>query len=470
MKRNVSKTLLLVLVLQPFASAVAAGTPDGTAQPLFLTIVIDSSPTSEQTWQQLKSSACQAVDSLVQDDRILILRARDGEPSLHSDSLIQSPDIAGRQNLRQCIRDVRQVFFLSKSDVAKAVATAFEHLGKHATEYRRGVLVFSTGNLANDQVRQIRRLAAAYRVRGWSLALLVEQGARRELFVAASQGEFDVMFLDKVNIAQWLEKARDQPPVEAQKPPEPLYPGPPDQPEDIGPKPGPLPIPDGPGQSGTVGEPNSGKTAYVRPPIPIPPDVPPFPTPPDPKPPSPTPAPPKAKKPSWLWSVVKNEYAPAVVVGGTIIGLIVLVVLAARSRRGGEGLPDIDEYGTVGTPQKLMCSAGDQQYDLGEEANIDTLVIGKGPASAVVLPDDEELEDEHVKIIRRRRSWQIKNLARQPIVVDGTTVKKSHKLDLFLPATIELTQQSRITLSREPVLAPEQEMQTTGETHETDDV
>ena len=468
MTRNVWKTLLLVLLLPPLASAGAsAGTPAGTAQPLFLTIVVDSSPASTQTWQQLKASACQAVDNLAPNDRVVILRAGNGEPSLHSDSRIQSPDLAGRQNLRQCIRDIRQVFPLSRADLAKAVATAFEHLGKHSEQYNYAVIVFSTGNLTEDQVRQVRRLAAAYRVRGWSLALLVQPGARRELFVAASQGEFDVMFLDKVNLAQWLEKARRQAPVGTQKPPEPPSPSQPDQPpEDIRPKPEPLPIPGRRGRPEPTGEPNSGQTDYTPPPVPRPPDIPPVPTLPPPPPPRPEPEPSEGKQPSWLRSILKNEHTLWIAVAGAVMVLIVLVVLVRRVAGRREDLPDLDEYGTTGGPQKLMCSAEDQQYDLGEEDSIDTLVIGKGPASAVPLPDDEELEEEHVKVFHRRRGYQIKNLAGQPIVVSGTVVNQGQKVDLLLPATIELTKKSRITLFREPVLPPEHDTQVTGETHD----
>jgi hypothetical protein len=157
-------------------------------------------------------------------------------------------------------------------------------------------------------------------------------------------------------------------------------------------------------------------------------------------------------------------------VGAGVLGLVTLVTLVVKLRRSGDGLPDLDEYGSTGTPQRLMCSVGDQQYDLGEEDSINTLVVGKSPISAAPLSDDEELKDEHIKIIHRGRRWQIKNLAEQPVVVDGTTVSKGGKFDLLLLATIELTQRSRITLSRAPVLAPEPEMQTTGESHETDDV
>jgi hypothetical protein len=469
MKPRVSNILLAAFVLTSLARIAVGGTPDdSTTEHLFLAVVIDSGPTAGETWQQLKASACQAIDSLHQKDRVEILRARDGEPSLHSDSLIQSTDISVRQNLRQCVRDVHQLFFLSKADVPRAVAAAFDHLGKHAQGYRCGVLVVSTGNLPDDQVRQIRRLAAAYKFRGWSLGFLVQQGANRGLFVAASQGELDVMLLDKANLAQWLEKARSQGPAKVQKPPEPPYPGPPDRPEDIRHKPEPRPTPDRRGQSELTGEPNSGQTDHIPPPVPSPLDVRPVPTPPPPPPPRPEPEPSEVRQLSWLRYLLKNEYARSVAVGCGVLGLIVLVVLVTKFGWRGHDLPDLDER--AGAPQKLMCTAADQQYDLGEEDSIDTLVIGKGPTSAVPLVDDDELEDEHVKIFHRRHGYKIKNLAEQPVVVGGTVVKKGQKVDLLLPAPVELTKKSTITLFREPVLPPEHEVPPSGEDHETQNV
>lgn len=197
-----------------------------------------------------------------------------------------------------------------------------------------------------------------------------------------------------------------------------------------------------------------------------------MPTLPEVKQPLPSPAPSeKPEKQPWIRPLLKSTYLPIAATCVVILGLIILVTLVAHRRRSWEGWLDIDVDGAASTPQKLMGSAGDQEYDLGEEENIDTLIIGKSPASAIPLPDDDEhLQDEHIKIMRLRHGYRIKNLAEQPIVVDGTAVKRGSKLDLVLPATIDLTQQSRITLSRVPVLEPEHQMQTMGESHETDDI
>jgi hypothetical protein len=125
MKRHIPKILLATILLQVTAQFVHAVPPEGATKRLSLAVVFDSSQTRGDTWQRLKLSACQVIDSLQQDDNVEILRARDGEPALHSDSLIQSPSVSDRENLRQCIWDIRQVSFPSgRADVAKAIATA----------------------------------------------------------------------------------------------------------------------------------------------------------------------------------------------------------------------------------------------------------------------------------------------------------------------------------------------------------
>jgi len=421
----------------------------------------------------MKAVACDTVDHLQEGDRILVLRARDGDPVLHTDAMVRPSPSPGRKNLHACIRSIRQGFFLSRADVAKAVAAAFDDLSKQPEGYRRCLLVVSAGNLSSYQMRQIRRLAAAYRFHGWPVGFLVRKNASRDLFLVASQGELDVMFLDDGDVPAWLDGIRHahvetegptpnvrdpQAETESAKPAEPPQAEKEEKLDEPRPASSDPEARSGsedtpPDRIGDKGDPNR---------LHLPPDVPE----PEPNPPESVPATPRKR--SWLRALVAHEYAPAVGVGVVTVGLIVLVVLATRSSGRGGDLPALDESGEFATPHKLMCTAGEQEYDLGEEEHIHTLVIGNGVTSAVPLMDDEELEDEHVKIIHRRKGWQIKNLAEQPTVVDGTTVKKNGKTDLLPSATIELTPQTRITLARQAMTAPDEVTQTEGESYEND--
>ena len=57
-------------------------------------------------------------------------------------------------------------------------------------------------------MRQIRNLAAAYKAKGWGICVTADRKAHADLFLAASQGEFQVMLLDRVNASSWLESVR----------------------------------------------------------------------------------------------------------------------------------------------------------------------------------------------------------------------------------------------------------------------
>jgi len=475
MKRNLPKIMSLVVALSSLAQAGAVDVTETAPQKISLALVFDSSPAPGGTWRQMKAVACDTVDHLQEGDRILVLRARDGDPVLHTDAMVRPSPSPGRKNLHACIHSIRQGFFLSKADAAKAIAAAFDDLSKQPGGYRRCLLVVSAGNLSSYQMRQIRRLAAAYRFHGWPVGFVVGKDASRDLFLAASQGEFDVMFLNDGDLPAWLDGIRrpqakpERPAPDVRDPQaetESAKPAEPPQAEKEEKLDEPRPASSDPeARSGSEDTPpdrigDKGDPNRLH----LPPDVPE----PEPNPPESVPATPRKR--SWLRALVAHEYAPAVGAGVVTVGLIVLVVLATRSSGRGGDLPALDESGEFATPHKLMCTAGEQEYDLGEEEHIHTLVIGNGVISAVPLMDDEELEDEHVKIIRRRHGWQIKNLAEQPIVVDGSALKKNGKLDLLLPATVELTKNSRITLSRAPVLAPEPEMQLSGESHESENL
>jgi len=475
MTRNLPKIMSLVVALASLVQADAVDVTETAPQRISLALVFDSSPTSGGTWRQMKAVACDAVDHLQEGDRILILRARDGDPVLHTDAIVRPSPAPGPKNLHACIRSIRQVFFLSKADVAKAVAAAFDDLSQQPESYRRCLLVVSAGHLSRSQVGQIRRLAGAYRFHGWPVGFLVREDASRDLFRAASQGEFDVMFLDAGDVPGWLDGMR-RPQAETERPTEngrepqeetePAKPAEPPQPEEKEkvdePRPAPADVEPRVEPKEAPSDRSNGQRDPNR--SGLSPDAP------DPTPDPCDPVPDTARKRSWLRSVLAYEYVLAIVVGGLVVGLVLLGVLATKAGGSPDGPGDFDEYGADDSAQKLLCSTGDQEYDLGEEEHIHTLVIGKGVTSAVPLMDDQELEDEHVEITRRRNGYRIKNRAEQPIVVDGTAVKKNGKLELMLPATIELTPQTRIMLSRAPVMAAEPTMPLTGEDHENDDI
>ena len=175
MKRNLPQLMSLVVALASLAYAGDVDVTETTPQRISLALVFDASPTSGETWRQMKAVACDTIDHLQAGDRILVLRARDGDPVLHADAMVRPSPAPGLKSLHACIHSIRQMFFLSKADLAKAVASTFDDLSTQPDGYRPCLLVVSAGNLTSSHVRQIRRLAAAYRFHGWSVGFLVRK-------------------------------------------------------------------------------------------------------------------------------------------------------------------------------------------------------------------------------------------------------------------------------------------------------
>lgn len=184
-------------------------TPMHDSKPIFLVIVLDTSPTSAANWKQIKLLACRAIDYLQPAEKVAVLSARPaGKPSMHISCVIESPYISSRQNLSSCIADIGQAFFLFKADVAKAVEVAFNQLKEQSEKYACCLLVLSDGNLPDNQIDEIRRLAAAYKACNWPIYFTVTRDANRCLFVAGSQNELEVGLIYEANLAQWFEKVR----------------------------------------------------------------------------------------------------------------------------------------------------------------------------------------------------------------------------------------------------------------------
>ncbi len=451
-------------------------TPTHDSKPIFLVIVLDTSPTSAANWKQIKVSACRAVDYLQPAEKVAVLSAKPaGKPSLHISCVIESPDISSRQNLRSCIADIGQAFFLFRSDVSKAVAVAFNQLKEQSEKYACCLLVLSDGNLPDNQIDEIRRLAAAYKACNWPICFSTTKDANRNLFVAASQDELEVALIYEANLAQWFEKVRHSATLKSRgqyqpststklteaKPVESLQQPSIDQKPQTKAAEEPLSLPQAakpslsqvksPGDiAEALGKPNATWPSYLLPVYPVPQEKLSLPEHLEFKPPTKpgTPARPEGKPKSP--SIFKNRWISAVAIAGTTSCLILIVILLTLLVHGRNTPPEL-EKGDQNVDEKqyrLIALSQEQRYDLGEEQTINTLFFGVDAGSAIPITDNQ-VESQHFKIYRSRGRFRIKNLAQEPILVNGTPLNKGEKQDLLLPATIQLSKNTKIALNRE---------------------
>lgn len=478
------KKLMLILlmcgVLGLGGLAKGGDTLTSELQKVFSVIVIDASATSASTWGQLKVLACQAIDSLQPGDRLEVLSARPGKPLLHISSLIESPTLSRRESFHKCVGDIKQTFFLFKADVAKAVEVAFNNLNKQSRSYRCCLLILSDGKLDDNQIRQIRRLATAYRSRNWPFCFTATKGANRHLFIAGSHDELEVALTHQVNLAEWLEKVRTaaiaKPAEEVQKPLKPTEAQPKAAKETSngrlaktkpvkgpvlspGKATGRLPHIKGPNDiSGARPDVDNSRAGWYIPAYPIIDDTKPPPLPDElqqskePK----IPDKPKTKAKS-IFSVLRNKWPLALATGGILAGVILyLLVTALVKPAASTSVLERESDTGAETRYMLMAESNGETYDLGEENNINNLIFGSDANSAIPLIGDA-IEPEEFKLIRNRNGFKIQNFSKTPLNVNGLELKYRQKTELVFPATVHSEKKFRITFlleqAEEPVLS-----------------
>jgi hypothetical protein len=441
---------------------------------IFLVTVVDTSPTSGSYWRRIKELARQAMDCLQPGDRLQLLSARPGQPVLHLNTVIDSPNAAADKALHGCLTNIHQAFFLSKADVTRAVEMAFDELNKHSQDYLCCLIVLSDGKLSDNQIKQVRRLATAYRSRKWPFLFTAGKGANRHLFIAGSEDELDVAIIGDVNLPQWLAQVRtfaaklaeekaERPAKSARiQPSESANEASGKQPPETEPPEKP-PLPSGKTTGlphikepndipGARSDADNSRPGWYIPAYPMRRDKQPHPPvgaddlqqPKEPK----IPDKPKTKAKS-LFPVLKNRWPLAVTTGGILAGavLLLLVMSLRKPTADSEGLDQESELVTDEEARLIALSNG-ERFDLGEGQSINNLIIGTNPGSPVPIVDDE-VEDEHFKISNRRGRFKIKNLSTKVLMVNGITLVKGQKHELLIPATIEVTKNVKISLFRE---------------------
>ena len=88
-------------------------------------------------------------------------------------------------------------------------------------------------------------------------------------------------------------------------------------------------------------------------------------------------------------------------------------------------------------PSNLKAIVGEQDIDLGEIDLISELTLGNDPGCSIFIEDDE-LSPQQARIFRTRKGFKLQNLDPKPVIVNGLEVKNKKKVQLDLPADIQL--------------------------------
>jgi len=148
----------------------------------------------------------------------------------------------------------------------------------------------------------------------------------------------------------------------------------------------------------------------------------------------------KNKSNWWIWFVTT-----------VLVVLIILMLLIKGPFRNSSGEPfsdQIDDQEDI--QQRLVCLAGQQRYELGDTATLGEVVVGNSIGSTVYI-NNENVEENHLRIFRSRKKVRVQNLSSSPISVDGIGLKPKKKTDLFLPSEIELADGVIVSLIEENI-------------------
>ena len=503
---HVMKKLILVSMVLLLALTAYGANPSGSIvaeRGLSLGIVIDTSPCNQKTWNVFQAAILEMTYQLRHGDKITIYTAHPGKPGLRIIRVISSE---GKHHMSDIIRETTSFSreLLSGANLSRAVERVFEDFYRETNEYQHCLVVLSKGKISSKQVAKIKKLLVNFENNDWPVRFICERTqASRSVLVAANNQQLDLRMLDKPEITEWMNAARklndnkipsvNDAPLRSEKVIEDTKPV--QYPEDgkvrttndgssrvnasvspkfpidnpkikepnsdvgkkdaIGKKKVAKPVPDSNDHKPTdadgepikvevinfpglqTGKPKVGdhnddlvkkvdvdKETVVEPDEEV--DL------------------AKVRKAKagkwWLWTVLL-----AFVV--TIAGLWYFIKRHPSADSLDEQFGNqLDDHENL--QQRLIWLAGEQRQDLGDIATLGEVIIGRAIGSSIYI-DDENVEERHVKIFKSGKRVKVQNLAASAISVDGKQMNRRQKIDLLLPADIELAGGVVVSLTAE---------------------
>ena len=202
--KNVMKMLVMVLLFS--ACSLASSAPQNS-RPIHLAVIVDASPTSEDKWGQIKLFTGRTLHALESGDRLEIYSARKDSVVLHISSTVKQTSDAV---VLRCLDNVGKIFFLDRADIAKSAEFVFETFKTNSQDFDCCLLIVSDGQMPGSQIRQLRRVLSAYKMRSWPVVFATFDDADKDVFRGGANNEFAVALIGNDGLRLWLDKIRTQ--------------------------------------------------------------------------------------------------------------------------------------------------------------------------------------------------------------------------------------------------------------------
>lgn len=411
MKKLILEILIIsMLVLVPFAAIAADKATVDTDEHLVMALIIDRSDVGHVNWNRSLILARQAMSLLKAGDELILITAGIDRNVIETTCRID-PDNAGqRTRLNQKLMALEYNWWC-RAKIAEALQLAYGELNNRPFG-RKCCIVLSDGRYDNSEVNDIRRKTAVYRLSGIPLLMTVAGSANKDLLFAGSRGEFDVAIIEKSDLAGWFNRVRPHRDISAET----ITPKAADELTSLPPQAVPTP-------------PKEEKTEPSQK------------------------VPDKTEKPPVLAKEHKSTKLKQVL-SGTIPFIVMAVIalciywIVKFSISNDHRKTEANDSGTETEPGIIAAEYDGIKYELGDEDTINNIVIGTSPASIIPLTESS-LEEEHVKLFKKRGKLWIKNCSSQLITINNLPLEKGKTELLLLPARMQLTDTVRIDLFKE---------------------
>ena len=425
---NKKRTLFIfVLAVLGFAKGLFAS----TAEPnLHLAVVLDSSPASNKEWDLIKGQLLEAVHALKSGDALDVLIARPGEPKILVSTRITESHSLQRDQVTALVSGLpKQLLF--GADFGKALQTANDRLQSRGPGRRQCLIILTHGRREDRQIERIRKWARTFQSNNWPVCITCDQRrANRDLLTAASQKEFDVRFLDRPLLADWIDEVRDRFTIKRDSHPEKIDPS-----SDLTPldfsrlldwvkEPvkvqivNPQVLLPSPSEGGVQADPTTTGTSSEN-----------------------DPANTKPEKRGGLSNWFKIPILALVWAGGGVATLGVIALGIAGLSKRLSRMQQHSEYGAADEnftgQEHLFAYYGEERLDLGEQAALTEITIGREIGSTILL-DHEGIQNRHLRIVKKRKKLIARNCSDEPVTVNGIKLSASAKTELTLPAEVVL--------------------------------
>jgi hypothetical protein len=482
------KTLMiLVAVLCMVAPVLGSNSANSGSARIAMTVLVDTSWSCGDDMADFRTLARQAAAGLRANDYIEILTAHAGRPRIRLAQTIRSGSPSEIAAIAAILAGIRDDGLFSDAQVSAALEMALHRLDSARTKpgYPQAiVLVLTDGHFSDSDAGRVLELAEEFQKRNWPFYITGDRGTHRSLLIAASKKKITWSSIMEANPGLWLQQLREsiqqrseellpkapadgtkahtgpQTPSVTQGELSPVAGAPPQDDIkarwktelDVTVSGGALPR-----SAGKENEPSSRIQEQEAAVISVEPnrqtEI--------------TAAPPAGEQEtterprlSW-WARTKRFIGPlwpwlvaASILPCVAMGYVLLQghrqarewTLKRKSQLTDRNLDD----GIV------IAKVNGQTYHLGQRGQFATVHIGSGVNTTIRTPE-AGISDRHVRLYRRGTDLMVRNIGARPITVNSLPLAPRAKQRLVLPSVVELTENTKLTLSllrpKEPVAA-----------------